>query len=244
MLFPRLLALILLLAGTVSARAESLVLLTENLPPFNMAVSGGNFARDEGISGISADTLRLVCQRAAIECRQILRFPWQRVYDQALKDQGYGLFSVARTAEREALFKWVGPIAGEDWVLLARGDSSIQLNGLEQARQYRLGGYKGDAPSQKLIDQGLSVQLSLYDKENPGRLAKGQIDLWVTSSIAGQYLARQQGYRDFRVALTFARGDLYLALNRQTADATVDKLRAALEQLRDEGQLQAIAQKY
>jgi len=244
MLSTRLLTLFLLLVSTVHARAESLVLLTENLPPFNMAVNGGNFARDEGISGISAETLRLVCQRAAIECQQILRFPWQRVYDQALKDAGYGLFSVARTAEREALFKWVGPIASEDWVLLARADSPIQLSSLEQARQYRLGGYKGDAPTNKLVESGLDVRQSLYDKENPERLAKGQIDLWVTSSVAGQYLARQQGYQNFRVALTFGRGDLYLALNRQTADVTVDKLRAALEQLRSEGALQALMQKY
>ncbi|MDX5371631.1 MAG: ABC transporter substrate-binding protein [Pseudomonadaceae bacterium] len=244
MFSTRLLTLFLLLVSTVHARAESLVLLTENLPPFNMAVNGGNFARDEGISGISAETLRLVCQRADIECQQILRFPWQRVYDQALKDAGYGLFSVARTAEREALFKWVGPIASEDWVLLTRADSAIQLSSLEQARQYRLGGYKGDAPTNKLVESGLDVRQSLYDKENPERLAKGQIDLWVTSSVAGQYLARQQGYQNFRVALTFGRGDLYLALNRQTADATVDKLRAALEQLRSEGALQALMQKY
>ena len=142
------------------------------------------------------------------------------------------------------LFKWVGPIASEDWVLLARADSPIQLSSLEQAKQYRLGGYKGDAPTNKVVESGLDVQQSLYDKENPERLAKGQIDLWVTSSVAGQYLARQQGYQDFRVVLTFGRGDLYLALNQQTTDATVDKLRAALEQLRSEGALQGVMQKY
>ena len=49
---------------------------------------------------------------------------------------------------------------------------------------------------------------------------------------------------DIRVVLTFGRGDLYLALNKQTPDATVDKLRTALEQLRGEGRLQAISQKY
>ncbi|WP_220812346.1 substrate-binding periplasmic protein [Pseudomonas paralcaligenes] len=244
MLLSRLLTLFLLLVGTTLARAESLVLLTENLPPFNMAVSGGNFARDDGITGISTETTRLICERAGIECQQILRFPWERVYTQALNEAGYGLFSVARTAEREDLFKWVGPIAGEDWVLLARADSPIQLTSLDQAGQYRLGGYKGDAPSEKVVESGLQVQQSLYDKENPVRLAEGQIDLWVTSSVAGQYLARQQGHADFRVALTFGRGDLYLALNKQTPDATVDKLRTALEQLRGEGRLQAISQKY
>ncbi len=243
MFLPRLLAA-LLLAGVSIARADSLVLLTENLPPFNMALNGSNFARDQGIGGISSETLRLVCQRAGVECQQILRFPWQRVYDQALQEPGYGLFSVARTAEREALFKWVGPIASEDWVLLARADSPLVLGGLEDARKYRLGGYQGDAPSQKLVDAGLDVQLSLYDRDNPERLAKGQIDLWVTSSVAGQYLARQQGYADFRVALTFARGDLYLALNKDTPDALVERLRQALQQLRSEGALEAVAHQY
>ena len=243
MLMPRLLAA-LLLAGISIARADSLVLLTENLPPFNMALNGGNFARDEGVGGISSETLRLVCQRAEVECRQILRFPWQRVYDQALREPGYGLFSVARTTEREGLFKWVGPIASEDWVLLARADSPLVLASLEDARKYRLGGYKGDAPSQKLVDAGLEVQQSLYDRENPERLAKGQIDLWVTSSIAGQYLARQQGYSDFRVALTFGRGDLYLALNKETPDALVQRLSQALQQLRSEGALEAVAHQY
>ena len=46
------------------------------------------------------------------------------------------------------------------------------------------------------------------------------------------------------MVLTFGRGDLYLALNQQTTDATVDKLRAALEQLRSEGALQGVMQKY
>ena len=95
-----------------------------------------------------------------------------------------------------------------------------------------------------MVESVLDVHQSLYDKEIPERLAKGQIDLWVTSSVAGQYLARQQGYQDFRVVLTFGRGDLYLALNQQTTDATVDKLRAALEQLRSEGALQGVMQKY
>ncbi|MBE1188353.1 amino acid ABC transporter substrate-binding protein, partial [Escherichia coli] len=47
-----------LLCASALARAETLVLLTENLVPFNMAVNGGNYAKDDGISGISTDTVR------------------------------------------------------------------------------------------------------------------------------------------------------------------------------------------
>ncbi|MBC9045182.1 ABC transporter substrate-binding protein, partial [Pseudomonas aeruginosa] len=76
------------------------------------------------------------------------RFPWDRVYQQALSEPGYGVFSTARTPEREDKFKWVGPLAVNDWVLMARGDSSIHLNSLEDAARYRIGGYKNDAISQ------------------------------------------------------------------------------------------------
>ncbi|MDI9101676.1 amino acid ABC transporter substrate-binding protein, partial [Pseudomonas aeruginosa] len=69
-----------------------------------MAVNGGNYAKDDGISGISTDTVRAACERAQIECQLILRFPWDRVYQQALSEPGYGVFSTARTPEREDKF--------------------------------------------------------------------------------------------------------------------------------------------
>ena len=147
-----------LLCASALARAETLVLLTENLVPFSMAVNGGNFAKNDGISGISTDTVRAACERAQIECQLILRFPWDRVYQQALSEPGYGVFSTARTPEREDKFKWVGPLAVNDWVLMARGDGSIHLNSLEDAARYRIGGYKNDAISQHLVDRGLQVQ--------------------------------------------------------------------------------------
>lgn len=191
MFLLRFVTILALACGLSLARAEPLVLLTENLPPFNMSVAGTNYARDDGVTGISSDILRAVCERAQVQCQQILRFPWQRVYQQTLDDAGYGLFSTARTAEREGLFKWVGPIASNEWVLFSKGDSSIQLSSLDDARRYRIGGYKGDAKTQFLLDRGLEVQTALRDSENVKKLERGQIDLWVTSNQAGRFVARQ-----------------------------------------------------
>ena len=55
------------------------------------------------------------------------------------------MFVTARLPEREELFKWVGPIGPDDWVLLARGDNPINLTSTDRARQYTVGAYKGDA---------------------------------------------------------------------------------------------------
>jgi len=244
MFLIRFLTVLALSCGLSLARAEPLVLLTENLPPFNMSVAGTNYARDDGVTGISSDILRAVCERAQVQCQQILRFPWQRVYQQTLDDAGYGLFSTARTAEREGLFKWVGPIASNEWVLFSKGDSSIQLSSLDDARRYRIGGYKGDAKTQFLLDRGLEVQTALRDSENVKKLERGQIDLWVTSNQAGRFVARQEGLENLKVVQNLHTADLYLALNLQTPDELVQKLQSALDSLRAEGALRSIEARY
>ncbi|MBS7662379.1 ABC transporter substrate-binding protein [Pseudomonas lalucatii] len=240
----RLFAVVLLLCEVGLAHAQNLVLLTENLAPFNQAVSGRNFAKNEGVTGISSDTLRAVCARAGVECQQILRFPWARVYQQALNEPGYGLFSTARTPAREKQFKWVGPIASNDWVLMARADSPIRLGSLQEAAQYRIGGYQGDAISQYLIDRGLPVQLALRDNKSLEKLVKGQVDLWVTADPGGRYLARQEGVDALRVVQRFHTAELYLALNLATPDALVQRLQGALDALRAEGELSRIVARY
>lgn len=236
-------ALWLLCVASV-AHAQPLVLLTENLPPFSMAASGGNFAKDADVQGISSDTVRAMCEKAGQACQLILRFPWDRLYKQTLDNKGYGLFSTIRTPEREALFKWVGPIAVSDWVLLAKADSAISIDSLEQASAYRIGGYRNDAISQFLIDKGLTVQTSLQDKENLSKLEKDQIDLWATDDVGGRYMAKLSPLGTLKVVHRFNSADLYLALNLETPDEVVQTLQKALDEMRAQGDLTVIKNSY
>ena len=222
----------------------SIVLLTENFPPYNMAKNGKNFAQNDNIEGIAVDILRETFKRADISYSMTLRFPWERIYHLALEKPGYGVFVTARVPEREKLFKWVGPIGPDDWVLLARGDSPITLTSLEQARQYRVGAYKGDAIALSLEKQGLAPVIVLRDQDNARKLQAGQIDLWATGAPAGQFLARQVGISGLKTVLRFHQAELYLALNKDVPDELVSKLQKALDQLRAEGVLQKISAKY
>ena len=222
----------------------SIVLLTENFPPYNMAKNGKNFAQNDNIEGIAVDILRETFKRADISYSMTLRFPWERIYHLALENPGYGVFVTARVPEREKLFKWVGPIGPDDWVLLARGDSPITLTSLEQARQYRVGAYKGDAIALSLEKQGLAPVIVLRDQDNARKLQAGQIDLWATGAPAGQFLARQVGISGFKTVLRFHQAELYLALNKDVPDELVSKLQKALDELRAEGVLQKISAKY
>lgn len=239
-------AFLLLING---ARAEEspatdLVLLTENFPPYNMAKNGKNFAQDENINGIAVDIVREMFKRADITYSLTLRFPWERIYKLALEKPGYGVFVMARLPDREKLFKWVGPIGPDDWIMLAKADSKITLESLEQARKYKIGAYKGDAIAETLAKQGLKPIVVLRDQDNAKKLINGQIDLWATGDPAGRYLARQEGVNGLKTVLRFNSAELYLALNKDVPDDVVAKLQAALDQLRKEGVVDDIMGRY
>ncbi|SDU92893.1 substrate-binding periplasmic protein [Pseudomonas sihuiensis] len=229
---------LMVLAGAVRAEVDpnySVVLLTENFPPYNMAINGKNFAQEDNIDGIAVDIVKEMFKRAGVRYSLTLRFPWDRIYKLALEKPSYGVFVTARLPEREELFKWVGPIGPDDWVLLAKGDSSINLASLDEAKRYRIGAYKGDAISEYLTDKSVEHSTSLRDQENARKLMAGQIDLWATGDPAGRYLAKQEGISGLRTVLRFDSAELYLALNKEMPDEIVAKLQAALDQMRAEG---------
>lgn len=238
-----------LLALAGGARAEvsddyKMILLTENFPPFNMAIDEKNFARDDSIDGISADIVREVFKRAGINYNLSLRFPWDRIYRLTLDKPNYGLFSTTYTEERKPLFKWVGPLAKSEWVLLAAPGSTIKVNSLDEARQYTIGAYKNDAVSQHLESKGLTPVNSLRDQENVAKLMSGKIDLWATTDPVGRYLAKQEGASGLQVVLRFNSAELFLALNQETPDEVVQRLQKALDELRAEGFVDEITSNY
>ncbi|WP_263146995.1 ABC transporter substrate-binding protein [Pseudomonas sp. RIT-PI-AD] len=243
------LGLLFLLLSAVGARAETtdaqpVTLLTENFPPFNMANDGKNFARDPDISGIASELIREMFKRAGIRYNLSLRFPWDRIYKLTLEKPYYGLFSTTRTPEREALFKWVGPLVQNQWVLLAPANSPIVVKDLKEAAAFRVGAYKNDAVSEYLLTQGVTANNALRDQENITKLERGQIDLWATSDPAGLYLAKQAGVTNLKTVLRFKSVEMYLALNKGTPDELVQRLQRALDQMTQEGRTEAIKGAY
>jgi len=212
-----------------------MVLLTENFPPFNMAENGKNFARDANIKGISADIVREMFKRAGIDYSLTLRFPWDRIYQQTMTKANHGLFSTSMSEARKPLFKWVGPIAQYQSVLVGRTGQHPIVANLESAKTYRIGAYQSAAVSQHLERLGFTTQNALRDQENIRKLQRGQIDLWATSDPVWRVYAREQGVSDLEVVLSFNTSELYLALNKDTPDEVVTRLQAALEQMRTEG---------
>ncbi len=226
-----------LLPHTASADGVQLTLTTENYPPFNMQEES-----TQRVVGISTDIVRELMVRARI--RYSIKFlPWQRAYNMALANEQTCVFSTTITNERLPLFKWVGPIVGNDWVFFARADSNLRINSLEDALSYTVGGYKGDAVAIYLEQQGFSLDLASHDHINPNKLEARRFELWASGNYLGPYLAGQAGV-DIQPLFTFRETHMGLACNVSVEDEVIEHLNAILEEMREEGTLEDLAVRY
>ncbi len=185
------------------------------------------------MQGIAADTVRDIFRRAGVSYNLTLRGPWSRLYEQTQQQPAHGLFSVARTPQNAGQFKWVGPLAHHDSVLLAPAGKGLKFDSLAQAQGYQIGGHANGTVSLFLESQGIRTSNSLNDAENLRKLLTGRIDLWAVADPVWRYFARQQGVEEgqLQVALSFRSEPLYLALSPDTPDAVVNRLQKALDEV-------------
>lgn len=220
-----------------SSQPPRLYLTTETSAPSSMLAHGR-------VVGIATDKLRSALARADVDY-EIALLPWRRAYTAALKRPHTCVYSTSRTPEREALFKWIGPLDTAHWVLMGRADRKLALTSLEQARGLRIGTYHGDARDAYLRSLGFDTDAAPNDILNPQKLLQGRIDLWAASWRRGSTVLQQHGWDKTIVpVLTFRHIDVYLACNPSVPDALVARLNAELEAMARDGTAQRIEQDY
>lgn len=237
---------LLMLSITSSAFAdEKLYIFTENYPPYNASTTGQGFAHNENdITGICTDMVKTMMKRVDYEYVMKMR-DWSRAYDWVQGRENHALFCTARTDEREDEFQWVGPLASIKWTLFAAPDSNIKVESLEDARQYKIAGYKGDVMSDYLVSEGFDLVMNVSGEQNPRRLVLGQADLWVTDGLVGPLVAEaEHDITGLKPVLVFRETPMFLAVSNETGTAIVEDLQAALDEARDSGALDRIAQSY
>lgn len=238
--------LTLVLAGfAASAAAERLYIFTEKYPPYNDTVSGDDFAHNaDEITGICSDMVKAALARVDYDYVMKMR-AWSYAYSWAQSRENHSLFCTARTDEREDHFQWVGPLASIEWTLFAAPGSDITLSSLEDAKDLKIAGYKGDVMSDYLIDNGFNVITDVSGAVNSERLALGQADLWVVDGLVGPLVAEEvHGITGLIPVLVFRETPMYLAVSNSTDPAIVADLQQALDEARAAGELTRIENRY
>ena len=212
----------------------SLTYYTELVPPYNYRENGT-------LKGISVDLLGEITARMGkrVYPDQVHLVPWSEGYQAALTGNNTVLFTTFRLPEREASFKWVGPIATDRYVLFAARDQAIAINGPEDLKGYRIGVVADDAAILQLLEAGVDRHQLITDTSVSvliNKLAGGEIDLWCYPEMVGRYFVQgATGSPDtFRVVYTMGELEGYYAFSSDVPDMTVQAFQQALDALKAE----------
>lgn len=225
------------LAGMTAGQAQSLVLATEEAPPFNYLADDG-----KTVVGSATELIHALFKRAHVPYT-ITLFPWARALEMARSETNTCVYSTTRTPEREHSFVWVGPVARNDWVLFARADRTIQLTTLEDAKKYKIGGYLDDAITLHLQAQKFPVDVATKDTQTAQKLESGRVDLWATGGTIGPHVANKLKIK-IKPVLNFKATELYLACNPAAPPDWVKKLNETLRAMGKDGTTAKIQKKY
>lgn len=226
-------------APACMAQTPHLYLATEQLAPLNMSDDNGKTVR-----GIAAERIQEMMRRAGIDYK-IEMMAWNRALELSKRQADACVFSTVRTPEREAAFKWLGPIAKGEWVMFGPADKQGKITALEQVKGAHIGGYLGDAAAHYMEDLGYPVVESYSDDVTLKNLLAGRLDYWVSSRRAA-YAIIADAHAEGRVVQLFhvKSVEYYLACNPQVSDEVVNGLRAAMKQMVGDGSFDKIELKY
>ncbi len=220
-----------MLAG--AAQAQTLTLLSEQNPPFNYQ-DGGKPA------GMSTEVVTELLKRANLSAR--FEFvAWDAGYKRAQFEKDTCLFSTARLDNRELLFRWVGPLATNRWILVGKADFPVAPKALGDLRRYKIGVVKSDAKAEFLNERGLTNQIEatsevllppklLLKKEDPQH-----IDLWVSGQYTWRGIAERAKAPPVKPVFTVTEQQLYLACSTWMSGDSLKRLDTAMQAMNKEG---------
>lgn len=227
------------LALSYSARSQttkSLTLYTEDLAPYNMI-------ENDQITGISSEILSAALNRLQIGFT-LRMVAWQRAYHEAQTEPNACVYSTVRTADREELFRWIGPIGRDTLAVFVLPDSTIEAHTLAELKGLRTVITPGDYAEPRLRENGIKIVPAPSDADRQlNMLRAGRIDFWIANREQGQAEARQLGTQ-LRELFAYDDFEFYLACNRAISPDLIASIDGAVKQLWDSGEAGRITAKF
>lgn len=235
-------ALLWLLLGA-PVRAEPYQVVTEEWAPYN-------YRENNQLTGLSTEIVRgiMALTGDAFEVVLLPSMRASRILQTRPKTIMYSLF---RNAEREPLYKWVGPIVEESIYPYQLANTQQPVNSLEQLMQAprittrHAGLIPHILQSQGFnnLDKAATESLLLYRM-----LLAGRTDIIVGDTAAGvAYYSRQLNIAPGtlrQIPVELYRSSLHIAFSLDCDDELVASWAKALEQMRQSGELKRIQERY
>lgn len=248
LLHYRLLLLALLLSGLAVSAAEkckqeqclnTVVFITEHSMP-------GTYLNEQGVpAGVMVELVKELTSRMQQQGAYFL-MPWARAMQRAQQTPRSVLFETVRNPEREALFKWVGPVKFFDMQLYGPAElAGLSVSLSELSQRYAACGYRGASYQQALASMGFSEGRNLVLMSRAGdclqMLRLGRAELTPLNLL-------QHGERFNQAGLSLvplqpiSEVSLYLAFSLDFSDAEIARWQQQLDLMFNDGTVRKLYQ--
>lgn len=216
--------------------------MTEEFSPI------GFYQEDGRLTGVGVELTRLLLE-AVGHPDNIQVLPWARAVKNIDHKPNHILFAMARTAEREMKYQWVGPLFSDSVYLFQLKDNSTVYNSFERARHAEFIAVTRDFPEQIFLEDLNFSNLILTNspKQSVKMLMTARVPLMVSGAAVMDDLVKNTGYDPAnikRTRLKIYSTDLYLAFSSNIPKQEVKRWQIALDKIKKQDDYQKILANY
>lgn len=188
--------------------------------------------------GISTDILQFIASQYGthIPDDHFTFGTWEDVYKATMNQNGTALAILARSPERENLFKWAGPVDKTPVVIFTLRDSADKFR-IASVSTMKIATITEDIAATTLVNAGgKNIVYSSKPKEQIEMLENGSVDGWAYALLPGRQLISQYAANTSAIvpAQTLKSYDFYIAFNRNTSPHIINSLQDTMDLLRSE----------
>ena len=188
------------------------------------------------VVGSGARLLNHLAQVSALELR-LRVVPAARSLQIVQERPGSCIAGLPRTPEREALFRWAGPLSSGALMLYGRAGEARSVASISDLRGTSIVVQRESQPLLWLHEHGLDAYEVNDTLTGLRMLNAGRVDYWLVNDVAARSAVQHSGMPAPKAMREFGRIELHLACHRDIAPDVIARLNHGLEQLRRNGEL-------
>jgi len=239
-------AAVFVLVLITNAQGADIRVVTEELPPYM-------YTQDGRVCGFTTEIIRATLDQSGLDYT-IEAFPWARAYEMARTQEDVLIYSILKLPWREKQFKWIklDGLSAARSLFKPKYRQDINITSLSEAKEYRIGVTRKSSTHHFLLSRGFRDGVNLFPvnceelnllKSQPGTM---RIDLTTGDRISLVHWTNASGLPSdyWKEQMPLFEEDLYMAFGLKTSDDLVEKVRKAFGEIRDQGKLDVIREKY
>ena len=206
-------------------------------------------------AGIAVEVLTGIWKSAGLNLtpRDIRFLPWARGYLMLKKDPNTCLFAISMTRERKKEFKFVGPFMTDVIGVITKKSKQIRVKSIADLAACRtidtIGSIREDIGGQLLREQGYPGDKIHLVNTLPSLVSMVEIDRLSAVALGYDTIVWEMKSRgidpgQYELIYTFREVDTGFGFHKDVAPHIITRLQSALNQMKSEGKVTAIINKY